>query len=152
MIFGKCQDRVGRFRWSKNDSKYFDVKLKIFKKDNNKESQLVQNLTMGEACFNQVMRLRIQLVIAAEHYYRGNFDPSADTYNVQRHGWTTQTGSEGGCRSGPSKQIDSCDFAAVQCGQAWEFLWSSPIICKEEARRELSTRIIHLKKLSTYLV
>ena len=33
--FGKCQDRFGR--WSKNDSNYLDVKLKVFKKDENKE-------------------------------------------------------------------------------------------------------------------
>ena len=35
--FGKCQDRFGQFSWSKNDSKYLDVKLKVFKKDDNKE-------------------------------------------------------------------------------------------------------------------
>ena len=26
--FGECQDRFGRFSWSKNDSNYLDVKLK----------------------------------------------------------------------------------------------------------------------------
>ena len=31
--FGKCQDRFGQFYWSKNDSNYLDVKLKVFKKD-----------------------------------------------------------------------------------------------------------------------
>ena len=43
--FGKYQDRFGRFSWSKNDSKYLDVKLKSFKKNENKEFRLVQNLT-----------------------------------------------------------------------------------------------------------
>ena len=35
--FGKCQDRFGRFSWSKNDSNYLDVKLKVFRKDDKKE-------------------------------------------------------------------------------------------------------------------
>ena len=64
--FGKCQDRFGQFSWSKNDSNYWDVKLKVFKKDDNKEFRLVQNLTMGEADFNKFMRLRNQLVNAAQ--------------------------------------------------------------------------------------
>ena len=33
--FGKCQDRFGQFFWSKNDSNYLDVKLNVFKKDDN---------------------------------------------------------------------------------------------------------------------
>ena len=68
--FGKCQDRFGRFFWSKNDSNYLDVELKVFKKDDNKEFRLAQNLTMGEADFNQFMRLRNQLVNVAENFAR----------------------------------------------------------------------------------
>ena len=68
--FGKCQDRLGRFSWSKKDSNYLDVKLKVFKKDDNKKFRLVQNLTMGEADFNQFMRFRNQLVSAAEKILR----------------------------------------------------------------------------------
>ena len=64
--FGKYQDRFGRFSWSKNDSNYLDVRLKIFKKDDNKEFRLVQNLTMGEADFNQFMQFRNQLANSAE--------------------------------------------------------------------------------------
>ena len=62
--FGKCQETFGRLSMSKNDSKYLDVKLKVSKKNDNKEFRLVQKLTMGEADFNLVMRLRNQLVIA----------------------------------------------------------------------------------------
>ena len=51
VYFGKCQDRFGQFSWSRNDSNYLDVKLKVFKKDENKDFRLVQNLTMGEADF-----------------------------------------------------------------------------------------------------
>ena len=47
-----------------------DVKHKVFKKDDNKEFRLVQNLTMGEADFNQFIRLRNQLVNAAENNAR----------------------------------------------------------------------------------
>ena len=68
--FGKCQDRFGQFSWSKNDSNYLDVKLKVFWKDDKKEFRLVQNFTMGEADFNQFMRLRNQLVYAAENFAR----------------------------------------------------------------------------------
>ena len=69
--FGKCQDRFGQFSWSKNDSNYLDLKLKIFRKDDKKEFRLFQNLTMGEADFNQFMRLRNQLVNAAETFTKG---------------------------------------------------------------------------------
>ena len=34
--FGKCQDRFGRFSWFMNDSNYWEVKLNVFKKDDNK--------------------------------------------------------------------------------------------------------------------
>ena len=68
--FGKCQDCFGRFSWSKNDSNYLDVKLKVFRKNDKKEFRLVQNLTRGKADFNQFMRLRNQLVNAAENFAR----------------------------------------------------------------------------------
>ena len=68
--FGQCQDRFGQFFWSKNDSNYLDVKLKVFRKDDKKEFRLVQNITVGEADFKQFMRLRNQLVNAAENVGR----------------------------------------------------------------------------------
>ena len=74
--FGKCQDRFGRVSWSKNDSNYLDVKLKVFRKDDKKEIRLVQNFTTGEEDFNQFMQLRNQLVNAAENFPREeNFTP-----------------------------------------------------------------------------
>ena len=92
------------FSWCKKDSNNWDVKLKVFKKDDNKEFQLVQNLAMGEADFNQFMQLKNQVVLATENFARVKLVSGADTYNVQRHGWTTQTDSQGSWRSGPSKQ------------------------------------------------
>ena len=68
--FDKCQDSFEGFSWSKNDSNYLDVKLKVFKKGDNKEFRLAQNLTTGEADFNQFMWLRNQLVNAAEKFPR----------------------------------------------------------------------------------
>ena len=68
--FGKCQLRFGRFSGSKNDSNDTDVKPKVFKKDDIKEFRLVQNLTMGEADFNQFMRLRNQLFNVEENFAR----------------------------------------------------------------------------------
>ena len=68
--FVKCQDRFGQFSWSKNEPNYLDAKLEVIKKDDNKEFRVAQNLTMGEADFNQFMRLRNQLVNGAENFAR----------------------------------------------------------------------------------
>ena len=74
--FGNCQDRFGQFSWSKIDSNYMDVKLKVFKKDDNKDFRPIQNVTMGEADFKHFMRLRNQLVTAEENFAReGNLSP-----------------------------------------------------------------------------
>ena len=69
--FGKCQDRYGRFYWTKNDSTYLDNKLKVFKReDKNGEFRLRQNLLMGEADFNQFIRQKNQLVVAADNFLK----------------------------------------------------------------------------------
>ena len=70
MDFDKCQDRFGRLSWSKIDSNYLDVRLKVFRKVDKKEFRLAQNLTTGEADFNEFMRLRNQLINAAENIRR----------------------------------------------------------------------------------
>ena len=68
---GKTQDRFGRIFWSKHDSNYLDIKLKVFKReDKNAEFRLRQNLSMGEADFNQFIRQRNQLVVAADNFLR----------------------------------------------------------------------------------
>ena len=66
--FGECQDRFGRMSWSRNSFDYLDVKLKMFKRDENKKFRLAQNLTMGEPDFNQFVRLRNQLVVAVRDF------------------------------------------------------------------------------------
>ena len=69
--FGKSQDRFGRFSWSKKDHNYLDIKLKVFKReDRNAELRLRQNFSMGEADFNQFIRQKNQLVVAADNFLR----------------------------------------------------------------------------------
>ena len=69
--FGKCQDRFGRISWAKNDSNYLDIKLKVFnREDKNAKFRLRQNLSMGEADFNQFIRQRNQLFVAADNFLR----------------------------------------------------------------------------------
>ena len=71
MHFGKCQERFGRFSWTKSDSNYLDIKLKLFKReDKNAEFWLRQNFSMGEADFNQFIRQKDQLVVAADNFLR----------------------------------------------------------------------------------
>ena len=55
----------------KNDFNYLDIKLKVFKReDKNAEFWLRQNLSMGKADFNQFVRQRNQLVVAADNFLR----------------------------------------------------------------------------------
>ena len=69
--FGKSSDRFGRFSRTKNDSNYLDNRLKVFKgEDKNSEFRLRQNLSMGEADFNQFIWQRNQLVVAADNFAR----------------------------------------------------------------------------------
>ena len=69
--FGKSSDRFGWFSWTKNDSNYLDIKIKVFKRrDKNAELRLRQNLSMGEADFNQFIQERNQLVVAADKFLR----------------------------------------------------------------------------------
>ena len=82
--FGKRQDIFGQFSWhKKKDSNYLDVKPEVLKKDDNKDFCLVQNLSMGEADFNQFMQMRNWLVIVAKNFGGEKIVPSADTNNVQ---------------------------------------------------------------------
>ena len=69
--FGKNSDRFGCFSWTKNDSNYMDIKLKVFKRDDkNAKLRLRQNLPMGQAEFNRFIRQRNQLVVAADNFLR----------------------------------------------------------------------------------
>ena len=66
--FGTCQDRFGRISWPKNSFDYLDVKVELFKRDESKPFPMAQNFTMGEADFNQFIRLRNQLIVAVRDF------------------------------------------------------------------------------------
>ena len=70
MDFGKHQDRFGCFSKSKSQSSYLVVKLKVFNNIGIKDSLLVQKPEMGQAVFNQFMRLKNQLALAARNFGR----------------------------------------------------------------------------------
>ena len=61
---------LDEFFGPKKDSNYLDVKIKVFKIDDNKNFRLVQNLTIREADVNHFMRLRNQLAVATENFGR----------------------------------------------------------------------------------
>ena len=94
---GLWQDRFGRFSCTKNDSNYLDIKLKVFRRDNkNAEFRLRQNLSMGEADFNQFIRQKNQPVVAADSFLREKkFVASSSIYTVQRHGGAVEACSQG---------------------------------------------------------
>ena len=66
--FDNCQDRLGRISCSKKSFDYLDVKLKVFKMDENKQFRLAQKMTMGSADFNQPIRLTNQLVVVVRDF------------------------------------------------------------------------------------
>ena len=71
VVLGKCQEKFGRFSVTKNDSNHLDIKIKVFKReDKNAKFRLRQNLSMGKAAFNQSIRQRNQLVVAADNFLR----------------------------------------------------------------------------------
>ena len=51
---------------------------------------------MGEADFNQFIRQRNQLFVAADNFLREqNLNANSSFYTVQRHGGATEAGSQG---------------------------------------------------------
>ena len=118
MDFGKCQERFGWIFWSKIFFDYLDVKLKVFKKDENKQFRLAENFTMGEAEFNQFIRLKNQLVVAAINncqrlYQRGKSTPCAGETSSKRHGGASQTYTQSCKTSSSITQKVLRDYAAL---------------------------------------
>ena len=120
VYFGKFQDRFGPFPESKIDSTYLVVKLNVFKKDDIKEFQLVQNLTREESEFRQFMRLRIDEVTAAENFTREKNLSSVviPTLSKNTDEPLKLTHKVVDVVDRANRKIDS---AAVHCGQATEF-------------------------------
>ena len=146
--FGKCQDRFGQFYWSKNDSDYLEVKLNVFKKDYNKEFQMVEILTVGEAYFNQFMRLTNQLVIAAENFATEENLTAVllPTISKDMDEQLKLAHKVVDVMDGANK-TDLCDSAAVQWGQDWElFVWNL-IFCKGGGRKVFNKLCMWVIKL-----
>ena len=91
------QDRFGRFSWTKNDSNYLDIKLKVFKReDKNAEFRLRQNLSMGEADFNQFYPSKKSTSCCSRQLsQRRKFVSGSSIYTLQRHGGATEACSQG---------------------------------------------------------
>ena len=144
MAFKKSQDRFGKISWSKIDSNYLDVELEVFKRDDSGDFCLDQTLRLGEADFNQFMGVRKQLVIAAERFGREKRIRKADTNIVQNIVEQPKLAHNlvDIMDSAQSKQNYLSDSIVVQRSQAGEFICSSPIICEQERRREVSTNLI----------
>ena len=63
---GSCRDRFEWFFWSdETDAYYLDMKLKVFKKEDNKDFRLNQNITTAESVCHQFIQMSNQLAIAA---------------------------------------------------------------------------------------
>ena len=95
--FGKCQERFGQFFWTKNDSNYLDIKLKVFKREDKKaEFRLRQNLLIGEADFNHFFSIKNSSSCCSRQLsQRTKFVTSSSIYTVQRHGGATEVCSQG---------------------------------------------------------
>ena len=131
--FGKCRDRFGRFSWSKNDSNYLDIKLKVFKRENkNAEFRLRQNLAMGEADFNQFSRQRNQLVVAADNFLKEQNLPPVlqSTLSKDMEEQLKLVHKVIDVVDRPNRYL--CDTAAIQGGQPRHLLCSSSSIRTEE--------------------
>ena len=142
--FGKCQERFGRFSWTKNDSNnYLDIQLKVFKRvDKNAEFRLRQNLSMGEADFNYFIRQRNKLVVAADNFLREqNLSPvlqSTLSKDMEEQLKLVHRVIDVVVR--PNK--DLCDTVAIQGRQLRDFLCSSSSIRTEEGARKITTNCV----------
>ena len=93
--------------------------MQLLKKDDNKGFRLAQNLTLGEADFNQFMGLRNQLVNAA-----GNFNREENLSPVLIPTMSKDMGEQLKLAHKEVDVVDQtnkekvCDSTAVQCGQA----------------------------------
>ena len=108
-----------------------DNKLKVFKREEkNAEFRLKQNLSMGEARFNQFIWQRTQLAVAADNFLRErNLAPVLQT--------TLSKDMEEQLKLVHKviDVVDWCDTAEIQGGQPRIFLFSSSSIRTEEGRK-----------------
>ena len=72
MDFGKNEDRFGRLSWSQkqkeNNTKYLETQLKLFRKIDLGDFRKHEKLNLGKSDFNQLQRLRNQIIVAAADF------------------------------------------------------------------------------------
>ena len=142
--FGKCQDRFGRFSWSKNDSNYLEIKLKLFKREDKiAEFRLRQNLSMGEVDLNQFIRQRNQLVVAADNFLKEQNLPPVlqSTLPKDMEEQLKLVHKLIDVVDRPNRRICVTLFA-IQGGQPRELLCSSSSIRTEKGGRKISTNCV----------
>ena len=69
--FGKNADRFGRISWSqieKDNQKYLDIQLKVFRKDDKGDFRRHQQIKLGVFDFKQLLCLRNPIVLAVREF------------------------------------------------------------------------------------
>ena len=97
---------------------YLDVKLNVFKRDENKQFRLAQNLTMGEADFIQFIRLRNQLVVAVRDFSKEENLPPVQVKLLAKDMQEQLKLTHKVVEVVDRPQKDLRDYAALQCGEA----------------------------------
>ena len=137
--FGKCQERFGRISWSKNDSKYLEIKLQVFDRKQKCRFWTETEPFNRRSWFQSKKSTRCCSVQLSQ---RTKFAASSSIYTVQRHRRATEACSQGDWRCGLSKQKDLCDTAAIEGGQHRILLCSSSSIRTEDGGRKLSANCV----------
>ena len=71
VVFGKNADRFGRISWSqieKDNQKYLDIQLKVFRKDDKGDFRRHQQIKLGVSDFKQLLCLRNPIVLAVREF------------------------------------------------------------------------------------
>ena len=83
------KDRFGRFLWTKNEKNYLEIHFKIFKKAIANEFKRYQCVSLGQYDFKQFLRLRDQLIVAAD-----NFTKEENLPNIKDVGLSSDIGEQ----------------------------------------------------------
>ena len=78
------QDRFGRFSWTKNEKNYLEIHFKVFKEDIANEFKRYQCVSLGQYDFKQFLRLRNQLIVAADNFTKEENLPYINVVGLSR--------------------------------------------------------------------
>ena len=105
VAFGKTQDRFGHFSWSKNDSNYLDIKLKVIKREEKCRISTETKLFNGRSWFQPVhLKKKPTSCCSRQLSQRTKFVAISSIYTVQRHGGATEACSQGDWRCRLTKE------------------------------------------------